>query len=489
MVWDGVQWRGGVWWLGIILLLAGCDLRLERPMVEEIRDRGSLIVITRNAPTTYYEGRDQKIVGFEHDLAVAFGEYLGVSVKFKVLKSRQEILDAIRHGKGDLAAAGLSRFPDPEGFFRFGPPYQEVDQQVVCRRGGRRPTNLLQLADVDLVLEEGGVANDLLTSLQGIVPGLTWNVAPELSAEQILGKVWSGDVDCTIADSNVVAINRRFFPELVVKFPLGASTTLGWLLPKRAMLLSRELTAWFGKMKRTGRLDAIYERYYGHTEFHHQEYDYVDNRRFLRRIKDRLPLYEPLFRKAAAKHRISWKLLAALSYQESHWDPNSTSYTGVRGLMMLTRATARMVGVKDRRDPEQSIFGGAEYFANIRRRLPKSIKEPDRTWFALAAYNIGPGHLTDARELAVRLGKNPNTWRSLRKVLPLLSQGKYHVTLKSGYARGSEPTRYVRKIRQYLDILERRELVADSNPGGTRNIQPTQSKPKPRPVGDAVGDW
>jgi len=446
--------------ISVMLSISGCDLRLERPMVEEIRERGALLVVTRNTPTTYYEGRDQKTVGFEHDLAIAFGEYLGVPVKFKVLGSRQEILNSIVNGEGDLAAAGLSQFPDPAGLFRFGPAYQDVDQQVVCRRGGRRPTNLLQLANVDLVVEDGGTISERLDTLKGIVPGLTWSVAPELSSEQILGKVWSGDVDCTIAESNIVSINRRYFPELVVKFPLGASMPLGWVLPKRAMLLNRELTAWFQYMKNSGRLAAIYERYYGHLDSYHQDYDYVDNRIFLRRIKERLPRYEPLFRSAAKKYNTSWKLLAALSYQESHWDPQSTSYTGVRGLMMLTKATARWVGVKDRLDPEQSIFGGAEYLATIRRKLPAIITEPDRTWFALAAYNIGPGHLADARVLAARLGRDPDNWSGMRTTLPLLSQEKYHVTLKRGYARGSEPTRYVRKIRQYLDILERQDLVA-----------------------------
>ncbi|MBF0455431.1 MAG: membrane-bound lytic murein transglycosylase MltF [Magnetococcales bacterium] len=464
MRWARHRLTVGVWGLGVMLLISGCDLRLERPMVEEIREKGSLVVVTRNAPTTYYEGRDQKIVGFEHDLAVAFGEYLGVPVKFKVLSSRQAILDAILTGEGDLAAAGLSIFPDKKGQFRFGPAYQEVDQQVVCLRGGRRPRNLLQLARVDLVIEEGGTTPKRLEELKSIVPNLTWSVAPGLSAEQILEKVSLGEMDCTIVDSNIVAINRRYFPELVVKFPLGASTSLGWVLPRRAILLSRELTAWFNKMKKTGQLEAIFERYYGHIDYYHQDYDYVDNRSFLRRIKERLPHYESLFRMAGEKYNVPWKLLAALSYQESHWDPQSTSYTGVRGLMMLTRATARAVGVDDRLDPEQSIFGGAEYLANIHRKLPETIQEPDRTWFALAAYNIGPGHLIDARELAVRQGKDPDNWNSLRTVLPLLSQEKYHATLKRGYARGSEPVRYIFKIRQYLDVLERQELTAHLTP-------------------------
>ncbi len=443
--------------LPLLLLLTACDLRIETPTIERIRERGALVVLTRNAPTTYYMGRDQEPEGFEHDLALEYGHYLGVQVQFKLYNNRNEILDALLHNEGDLAAAGLAQTAELAKKFIFGPVYQEVDRQVVCRRGGRRPTNFLQLARVGLTIQEGSGVEERLQELTGLVPNLTWKVDREQSAEQILEQVWRKEVECTIADSNIVAINRRYLPELVVKFPIGATQSLAWVIPKQARLLEQELTAWFAMMRTSGRLEELFERYYGFIESDHMHYDYVDNRLFFHRINSRLGQYKALFQLASKQYGDPWKLLAAQAYQESHWNPQATSFTGVKGLMMLTHTTANAMGIKDREDPKESIMGGAWYLADLRRRLPKSITEPDRTWIALAAYNVGMGHILDARALARQLGKKPDLWKDLQLVLPLLSWEKYYKNLKNGYARGAEPVRYVQQIRHYYDILQRME--------------------------------
>lgn len=440
-----------------LLGLVGCDLRIENPTVERILERGALVVLTRNAPTTYYLGRDQEPEGFEHDLAEAYGAYLGVGVQFKLYNTRNEILDALLRNEGDLAAAGLSQAPELEKKFIFGPIYQEVNHQVICRRGGHRPTNFLQLAQVKLTIQEGSGVEDRLQELVGLVPKLTWTINNKHSAEEILAQVWRKEVDCTIADSNIVAINRRYMPELVVKFPIGATQSLAWVMPKQARLLKQDLTAWFEMMRKNGQLERLFERYYGFIESDHSHYDYVDNRLFLHRINERLGQYKALFQLAAKRYGDPWELLAAQGYQESHWDSKATSVTGVKGVMMLTQVTAQGMGVKDRQNPEESIMGGAWYLADLRRRLPASIVEPDRTWIALAAYNVGMGHIFDARELAVRLGKDPDLWKDLQVILPLLSWEGYYKTLKNGYARGSEPVQYVQKIRHYYDILQKME--------------------------------
>ncbi|HAT48892.1 MAG TPA: membrane-bound lytic murein transglycosylase MltF [Alphaproteobacteria bacterium] len=452
---------------GLALALTGCDWRMESPKITQIRERGVLRVATRNAPTTYYLGRDQTPEGFEHDLAQSFAEYLHVGVVFNIYHSRRELLAAVHHGEVDLAAAGLTQFRDPDEKFSFGPAYQNVDQQVVCRRGGPRPNNLLQLAGVHLVIAEGGGVQNRLNELKGLIPHLFWKVEPSLSVEQILEKVWLGEIDCTIADSNVIAINRRYYPELVVKFPLGDATPLAWILPKGEELLSLELDQWFQEMKKNGQLESIFERYYGYLDYYHDDYDYVENRVFMVRINERLPEYEEIFREAEKKVQTPWKLLAALAYQESQWDPHAKSPTGVRGMMMLTQETADHIGVRNRMDPLESIIGGGGYLRSLKQKLPSEIGEPDRTWIALAAYNVGIGHIHDARELALQFGKNPNLWVDLQTVLPLLSVEKFHKNLKRGYARGLEPVQYVKRIRHYYDILERWNLIGPAITGTT----------------------
>jgi membrane-bound lytic murein transglycosylase F len=175
---------------------------------------------------------------------------------------------------------------------------------------------------------------------------------------------------------------------------------------------------------------------------------------FYERIRTRLPKYSNFFKSVGEKYDLPWKLLAAIAYQESHWNPNAKSFTGVRGMMMLTNETANLLGVKNRVDPLESIVGGTRHIKQMIKMVPQEIEGENRLKFALAAYNVGMGHIHDARELAKRLGYNPNIWSDLKKVLPLLSKKKYYTTLKYGYARGEEPVKYVESIYDYRDILE-----------------------------------
>ena len=171
------------------------------------------------------------------------------------------------------------------------------------------------------------------------------------------------------------------------------------------------------------------ERYYGHLA----QFNYVGARTFIRHSKQRLPKYEDAYKKYAEQYETDWRLMAAMGYQESHWRPNAVSPTGVRGLMMLTQVTAKEMGIKNRLDPLQSIKGGVKYFARIHKRIPDSVPEPDKTWFALASYNVGLGHLEDARILTEKGGKDPNKWADVKEFLPLLQQKKYYSKTRYGY--------------------------------------------------------
>jgi membrane-bound lytic murein transglycosylase F len=262
-------------------------------------------------------------------------------------------------------------------------------------------------------------------------------------------QVWEGEFDCTVADSNIVDINRRYFPELIAPFNLSREQPLAWAMPPGGGELEKAVNRWLQDFEADGRLAVLLERYYGFVE----AFDYVDVRVYLRRIEQRFPRYQEYFREAAEEYGLPPLLLAAQGYQESHWNPRASSPTGVRGIMMLTRPTARAMGVDNRLDPRQSIFGGARYLARMKERFVEEVKEPDRTWLALAAYNIGRAHLHDAQTLARQQGLNPYLWRDIKQVLPLLSQKKYYKKLRYGYARGMEPVRYVQRIREYQHIL------------------------------------
>jgi len=446
-----------IWVLGIVAVPLGflfytkIDANLFKDSyIDQIRSKGEITVLTRNAPTIMYEGRNGP-EGLEYDLIKDFAEFIDVKINFVVKPDTLSILNSFRNGEGDLAAAGLTQTPEREAEFSFGPQYQTVRQQVVCRRGGVVPKNVTELNNVRLWVTAASSYAASLQKIKKTDPNISWNSTDAYDTEQLLKQVWDKKIDCTIADSNIVAINRRYFPELVIAFDISEPEPHAWILPKGATEFQHVLNHWFTFYRSSGELEATLERNFGYID----SFDYVDTRHFKKQIRQRLPKYKKHFMNAGAKHNIPWTLIAAQSYQESHWRAKAKSPTGVRGIMMLTLPTAREMGVKWRLNPRTSIYGGAKYLRKLMRKLPEEIKEPDRTWFALAAYNVGMGHIKDARILAKEQGKNPNKWSDMATVLPYLSQRKYFEKLKYGYARGNEPVLYVKRIRNFQDILER----------------------------------
>ncbi|WP_022852401.1 membrane-bound lytic murein transglycosylase MltF [Thermodesulfatator atlanticus] len=435
----------------IILFLCSCspEKEIQKNRLERILERGEIRIVTLNGPTTYYEYRDEPY-GFEYELAKAFADHLGVKAHFIVKDNVSQVLQAISDDEADLAAAGLTITPERKKHFLFSLPYYEVKEQIVCRKGKPCPKNPSDLTSRLLVVPKDSSYEEALARLKIKYPKIKWQTNSELSTEELLELVWRGKIDCVVADSNIVAITRRYYPELLVCMDLGPPEKIAWMMPKDALELKAKVDDWLRNYLNTQDFEILEEKYYGFVEI----FDYVDIKRFIRRIKTTLPRYLPLFQEAAKKYGFDWTLLAAMAYQESHWNPYSRSPTGVRGIMMLTLHTAREMGIKSRLDPEASIMGGARYLAKLRQRLPKEIEEPDRERFMLAAYNVGLGHILDARELAKELGKDPNRWSDVAEVLPLLSRKKYYRKLKHGYARGWEPVIYVQRIRNYQDILQ-----------------------------------
>ena len=444
--------------LSALVLLAGCDFGPENPdqaagrSLAEIKQSGKLVVLTRNAPTTWYIGRNGKPTGFEYEMAESFADSLGVETEYKLRPSLTAILNSLEKAEGDLAAAGLTATEERWQRFRFGPSYQEVTQQVVCRRNGAQPDSMEDLKGMELkVAADSSYAQHLATLERNGHPDLDWQTTSDTDTEGLLRQVWEGELQCTVADSTIVAINRRYFPELIAPLDLTGKQPLAWALPGGSDELATAVDAWLEGFRSSGRLEDLKEKYYGFFKV----FDYVDTRTFIRRIHRRLPQYRELFRQAARKYDLPFTLLAAQAYQESHWQAHARSPTGVRGIMMLTLPTASAVGVTNRLEPRQSIFGGAKYMVRMKQQFGEKVTEPDRTWLALAAYNVGRGHLHDAQTLARRQGISPHQWRTLKQVLPLLSRAEYYRDLKYGYARGYEPVRYVRRIREYRHILER----------------------------------
>ncbi len=431
----------------LIMLLSACGSH----DIDDVKEQGELVVLTRNAPTTWYQGREGE-AGFEYDLIKSFAKYYEVKFRFKVIDNFDELLSSILQDKAHIAAAGITKtaLRENKGFI-FGPDYQQVQQQLVCRRGKKAvPKKITDLYSKKIAVIASSSYAETLNRLKQEYPQLQWDEVDDVSTEQLLEQVWKKQIDCTLSDSNITSISRRYYPELVVAFTVSKKEPLAWVVSPKWQGLQDDIAEWLEYIKESGEYAEIEERYYGHIQL----YDFVDNRSFNRRIKTRLPKYLKVFKRAAKKYNLPWSLLAAQAYQESHWNPRAKSPTGVRGMMMLTLTTAKTVGVKSRLNPVQSIWGGARYLRRMMRRIPEQVAESDRAWYALAAYNVGFGHLKDAMALAEQLQLDANKWVNLKTVLPLLSQKKYYKKLKHGYARGTEPVRYVQRIREYQQVLE-----------------------------------
>jgi len=446
-----------------VWLLSGCA---EEPNthLQQIKHDGVLKVVTRNTPSTYYIGRDGP-AGFEYDLAQLFAEYLGVELDIQPVRTLDELFTLVDAGEVDLAAAGLTHTTEREAKYDFGPHYHWVSEQIVFRVNAYRPSRISDLNKGHLEVIANSSHSAHLQQLTSKHPSLNWIENNELDSVELLELVREEIIDFTIADSNELALHRQYYPELSVAFKLGEPEPLAWAFKQSEDLsLQESAKAFFQQLELNGDLQALLEYHYGHL----QRFNYVDNRAFLRHVKQRLPRYQALFEQAA-NTPWDWRLLAAISYQESHWNPKARSPTGVRGLMMLTLRTAKDLGIKNRLDPKQSIQGGAQYLQQLAARF-EHIPLPDRLWFALASYNVGYGHVLDAQKIAASLGQDPDRWTHVKDTLPLLRRPTWYRKTRYGYARGNEPVLYVDNIRRYYGVLQ--WLTEEPGPPPPEPIQP-----------------
>jgi membrane-bound lytic murein transglycosylase F len=455
-----LAWRGLRRFAQQIKLLA-LAAALSAPLVgsrtpttlEQIQSSGKLTIISRNGPTTYYEGTDG-LTGFEYQLAKNFAKRLGVELEIVEEEDLNRLLDNVGIS-GHFAAAGLTVTERRKRNVAFSHPYMSVTQQLIYHAGDPRPSSVEDLIGKHILVVNGSAHAERLRELQKQHPDLVWEERHDVEMLDLLEMVHNRKIDYAVVDSNAYELNSAVYPKAKVAFPISEEVTLAWAFPQsKDTSLLDAANEFLLTMEQSGALVDMRERFYGR----HGDIDYNNALVFARRVKERLPQWRDKIKAAAEEHELDWLLMAALSYQESHWDPEATSRTGVRGFMMLTLSTAKEMDVKNRLNPDQSIAGGTRYFRKLLDRIPASVTGQERIWLALAAYNIGYGHLEDARVLAQQHGANPNRWADVKDYLPLLSKRQYYKFTKHGYARGQEAVDYVQNIRNFYTILAWNDL-------------------------------
>lgn len=442
---------------GLILLFFACSLFSSHfpSQLDRIKQRGSLIAAAKGALNA-----EAIAPHLEFDVALLkqFADYLGVSLELVNPNSLSQLQYKVAKEQYDIGVANSRSYLYP---VRQGVPYLFVKEYLIYKKGTEKPKSAEDLIGKSIQVEFGSHHSSSLRQLQQKHPQLRWEEIAQTSNIDLIAKVQNGELDYAVVDSNIFDISRHLYPEVRHAFSLSNSSEIAWSFSNTEdHSLFNAAAAFMQSIYENGELEQLTAQHYSHIK----KMDYIDAVAFYRRVQTRLPQWREFLQLSSKAHNLDWNLLAAISYQESHWNKDAKSYTGVRGLMMLTKATAREVGIKDRTDPVQSIEGGARYFKSIFKRLPKGIQGNDRTWFALAAYNVGFAHLEDARVLTQRQSGNPNQWKDVEERLPLLSKKKYYSTLKHGYARGREPVKYVQNIQQYYDILSWQDNIAQSQP-------------------------
>ena len=437
--------------------LGSCDLRSEQTVL----DTGVLRVVTRNGPTTYYEDKSGP-TGYEYDLAQQFADHLGVKLEITAVHSLDELFTALQNNTADIAAAGLTITPERQKKFFFSPSYKSVTQHLIYRADTPRPKVIEDLYGSRITVLAGSSHVEILEGLARTFDQLTWRAATDLETVDLFDMLEDGEIDYTIVDSNDYIVNRGFYPRIKIAFDVGEEGRLAWMVaesPSRRLLMS-QLDSFFREVHSNGDLRQLDERFYSHTRHVNQ----IGSRTFSKAVESKLPNYQAVIEQVANEYELDWRLLAAISYQESHWNPRAKSPTGVRGMMMLTLPTAKDMGIKNRLNTEQSLRGGARYFKQILNRVPENIVEPDRTWLALAAYNVGLGHINDVRKITSAQGKDAGKWADIKEHLPLLRKRRWYKDTEHGYARGDEAVTYVQNIRHYYNLLQWQDLARNRTP-------------------------
>ncbi|HVO00137.1 MAG TPA: membrane-bound lytic murein transglycosylase MltF [Steroidobacteraceae bacterium] len=438
--------------------LAGCDAGPNG--LARVYSHGELRVGTVNEPTSYYLGAHGP-QGFEYRLARAFADSLGVQLVIVPAHDRSALRDMLADGRVDIVAAELTADDNWKRVGLATTSYRDIPQLVVQRRGLAPIRNIAGLSGTRVVAREGSPQLELLRGLRGSGAAyLTWTELPREQADP-LDWVNSGDADYAIIDRSEFAFARHLYPEASVAFTLPDPRPVQWLVRRAALDLRDAANRFFGNARDSGLLAQLTRE--AEAEAAAGDFEYQEARRFQDDIARRLPELREHFAQAASAQAVDWRLLAAVGYQESRWDDHAASADGAAGIMMLTLSTAKAMGVADRTNSAQNIAGGAAYLAQMLQMIPARIAEPDRTWLALAAYNVGFGHLEDARILAQGQGKNPDSWADVSQVLPWLAQERWYSLAKRGYARGWEPVRFVEQVRAYLAVLE---WYGDGRPAG-----------------------
>ncbi len=422
----------------------------DTDLLSRILKQKKITLITDNNSNAYHLYRGQPM-GFEYELARAFADFLDVDLNV-VTPGWNSMEPFLETGQGDFIGAALTITERREKNLLFSQPYMAVQQQLVYHKSTPGIDTLEELAGKTIHVRRNTSYHHHLEAIRKSGIDIDIKLLDNIPSEEIIQRVANKTIKYTVVDSNIAQINRRYYPDIVIGIAIQDVEFVGWAVnPSEIRLLDR-INHFFYHINKTGYYKKLSNKYYGDID----NFDYFDVKKFHQRLHTRFPKYRRYIIQEAFKYGFDWRIIAAMVYQESHFDPFAKSFTGVRGLMQVTENTAREMGISNRLDPILSLRAGVKYLHTLYKRFD-DIEDPnEKLLFAIGSYNVGYGHVKDAQKLAAADSLDPHKWASLEKTLPLLTKRKYYQKTRHGYARGREPVKHVRQVLMYYDILKKK---------------------------------
>ena len=453
--------------LSSCILLAGCPVKNELSAVDAIKNSGEIRFATLQKQKIA-NNESKGLAGVELDLSLAFAEWLGVSPNFQTASDEKTLISLLEGNQIHVGAALLPISDSPAQSIAFGPSFTVSRYFVIHHRSKRSPKIKEELRNWKGVMKKDNQLQELTNVQFPKKVGYQLETRADTTLFSILKKLDAHTYDYAVVNSFAFAKWRRLFPDLVIGLEVDPPQPVSWLFRN-----SKDRSVWntqidfLREIRRSGKFERILERHFGKQS----DYENFEHRTLIKRYSERFSKYGSAFKEESKRYGFDWRLLAAVSYQESHWRPDARSNTGVRGIMMLTKRTAEELGV-NRLDPNDAIKGGTRYLAQLRDRLPKRLIEQDRLSMALAAYNIGLRNLENARILTQKAGKNPDYWDDVQDFLPLLASNGDNENTGRKPADGRQAVQFVSNIKMYYDLLCRLEPELPRNFLSERKIAP-----------------
>lgn len=409
-------------------------------------------VAALNHPLVFRKNKSLRS-GYEHDLLEQFAKDRNHRIQWIPVNTEDEALNLVQSGQADIAAGRISENNPANTSLLLSMAYDDQNLNLVCRKDIDPELTLTGNLANESQLRIGTLAKSLnadqINLLQKIYPGIRLTLVHSSRVSVVLKELVRNEHDCALVDPWEFGVYSAFFPALKIRASFSENLSYHFFLRPHLKNLQSEIHLWFQKASRQGKVSALQDRYQNPFK-NLSDFDRVH---FFRALKTRYNTYAKYFKRSSREFGLPWQLVAAVAYQESHWYEDAQSFTGVRGLMQLTKQTALHLGVNDRNDPAQSVWGGSKYLRYLIAVQPKGLPQNDRLSLALATYNVGPAHMIDAQNLAAMMGKNPYSWKDLKEVLPLLADPDYLPLLKYGAARGQEPVDFVERVHSFYEIL------------------------------------